>query len=853
VATRGDEDTLTADAGRTGHPAPAQISVNLETRYESLAFLGQGGMGAVYLARDRALGGKEVALKLVPPELAGKAGLETLRREVLLAQQVTHRNVCRIYDLEEVEGRWMIKMEYIAGETLAERVAPGRLSIVESVAIGRQIADGLGAAHQQGVVHRDLKPSNVMIERTTGRVVLMDFGLARPSAITGETAPEIVGTPGYMAPEQVLGQHVDARTDIYALGCVLYHLVVGEMVFPATTPMAAGVRHVRDAPPDPHTRRPEVPHWLATAILAMLAKDPDQRPPDIAAVHRLLAPARRGRRRLAITAATAGVAGIAAVAAAMVFGAREAPARREWTPKLALLPVYDENSFWPVYSPDGTRIAYESDRERTGSYRVYVARADGSDDHAITPPSLQAVVVSWSHDGKAVVFTDLAGRNLYRMPVAGGPPELLAAAATGIACGASILLSYYSSAPACPWCGQRLVLRTPDGTKREVARFESPQNVVDMRCDRRGDWLAYTLSPQPQGPYPPADLYLLELASGARRQLTHDGLRNLTPTFTPDGRSIVFASARGGHINLWEISIDGGEPVQLTSGVGNDVSPDIAPDGRTLVFDADITSRPLFAHPATGTPRRLVPSRPVLQRLEMTPDGSEVIATDYAPLAPRIVAIRLSDGAMRTLAEGSHGAPTPDGREVVYATGTEVRAVARGGGASRTLAQLGGDVFRLAVDSDGAVHTALERGGTLEAWRLPLTGGIGKREAPSPWCFVLPAPAGGWSVWYRCDGERRPRGVLVAPGSIPDPAATSGRVMDHGAFDATGRAFVFDDHGTVSRLEVATGITTRLFEVRSLWALTVSPDGETVYTSESVGRVQRTLITNFADRPRPAR
>jgi len=415
-------------------------------------------------------------------------------------------------------------------------------------------------------------------------------------------------------------------------------------------------------------------------------------------------------------------------------------------------------------------------------------------------------------------------------------------------------LKYRNSAPACPVC-QRLVLRTPDGKEREVARFEPQQRVVVMRCDRRGDWLAYALSPQAHGVYPPADVHLLELASGARRQLTHDGLRNLTPTFTPDGRSIVFASARGGHINLWEIPTDGGEPVQLTSGVGNDLSPDIAPDGRTLVFNADITSRPLFVHPATGTPRRLVPSRPILLRLQMTPDGTEVIATDYAPLTPRIVAIRLSDGAMRTLAEGSLGAPTPDGREVVYATGTEVRAVARGGGASRALAQLGGDVFRLAVGPDGVVHARLERGGTLEAWRLPLTGGIGEREAPSPWCFVLPAPAGGWSVWYRCDGERGPRGVLVAPGSLPDPDATSGRVMDgdDGAFDAAGRVFVFPEHGTVSRLEVATNITTPLFETNSMWAVTVAPDGETVYTSEIVGRVQRTLITNFADRPRPAR
>ena len=189
-------------------------------RYQIVELLGKGGMGEVYLAMDEVLAGKAVALKVVnrPEEDEGAASLDELRREVLLAQQVTHRNVCRIYDLERLDGRWMIKMEWIAGETLASRIARGRLGVDEALAIARQIALGLEAAHREGVIHRDLKSSNVMIEESTRRVVVLDFGIAQ--AASGEVVSDRAGTPAFMAPEQVRGAKLDARSDVFALGCV---------------------------------------------------------------------------------------------------------------------------------------------------------------------------------------------------------------------------------------------------------------------------------------------------------------------------------------------------------------------------------------------------------------------------------------------------------------------------------------------------------------------------------------------------------------------------------------------------------------------------------------------------------
>src|SRR5262249_33388430 len=202
-----------------GHPE--SDLPRLGDRYRLVRVLGHGGMGNVYLAVDQVLG-CEVALKKV---VAAGDVLARLRDEVLLAQKVTHRNGCRTYDLEEIDGTWLVKMEYVAGATLAERMKQAPLPLATAVHVARAICAGLAAAHGQGVVHRDLKPQNIMIEEATGRVVLMDFGIARAAALAGRTAEHISGTPGYMAPEQGRGREVDARADLYAFGRVLKEML----------------------------------------------------------------------------------------------------------------------------------------------------------------------------------------------------------------------------------------------------------------------------------------------------------------------------------------------------------------------------------------------------------------------------------------------------------------------------------------------------------------------------------------------------------------------------------------------------------------------------------------------------
>jgi tetratricopeptide (TPR) repeat protein/predicted Ser/Thr protein kinase len=245
-----------------------QLGQRFGDRYLVRGFLGEGGMGAVYRAHDEKLG-VDVALKVV----RGEARVDELRDEVRLAQKVTHPNVCRTYDLEEVDGRSLIKMEFVEGETLAKRVSElGKLPVVDVVRIARAILAGLRAAHEQGIVHRDLKLSNVML--AGDRVVLMDFGVARRVADEGGST---AGTLGYMAPEQIANLAIDGRADLYALGCVMYAMLAGEPVFAAPNALQLGVAHVSVPAPDVRAKRRDTPRWLARALGKLLAKEPAPR------------------------------------------------------------------------------------------------------------------------------------------------------------------------------------------------------------------------------------------------------------------------------------------------------------------------------------------------------------------------------------------------------------------------------------------------------------------------------------------------------------------------------------------------------------------------------------------------
>ncbi len=249
----------------------------LGERYRIVGLLGRGGMGEVYRADDLKLG-QAVALKFLPKAVSGDESLlARFHAEVRLARQVSHPNVCRIYDIGEIEGRHFLSMEYVDGEDLASLLKRiGRLPVDKTVDIARQLCAGLHAAHERGVLHRDLKPANVMLDGR-GRVRITDFGLA-VAAEEAANVGEVSGTPAYMAPEQLAGKPASVRSDLYALGLVLYEVATGKRAFDALTLAEMRRKHEQDTPTAPSTILAGFDPAVERVILRCIEKDPKARP-----------------------------------------------------------------------------------------------------------------------------------------------------------------------------------------------------------------------------------------------------------------------------------------------------------------------------------------------------------------------------------------------------------------------------------------------------------------------------------------------------------------------------------------------------------------------------------------------
>jgi tetratricopeptide (TPR) repeat protein/TolB-like protein/predicted Ser/Thr protein kinase len=272
-------------------PSPAPISDSalrtvqlfpqgtlLGGRYQILRVLGEGGMGAVYQARDRELD-RVIALKVIRPELAGNpAILQRFKQELILARHVTHKNVVRIYDLGEADGIKFITMEYIDGEDLRILLRErGKFSPAEAVKVMVQVCRALDAAHAEGVIHRDLKPQNVMRD-AQGRIVVMDFGLARSLEATGMTQTgALVGTLEYMSPEQALGGELDQRSDLFALGLIFYELLTGKLPYKADTALASLMKRTQERAVPASQIDTSVPKPLSAIVSRCLERDPNHR------------------------------------------------------------------------------------------------------------------------------------------------------------------------------------------------------------------------------------------------------------------------------------------------------------------------------------------------------------------------------------------------------------------------------------------------------------------------------------------------------------------------------------------------------------------------------------------------
>jgi len=256
-------------------------SVLLE-RYRIASLIGEGGMGEVYKAEDLTLG-QQVALKFLPADLVEREDLKRrFHEEVRIARRVTHRNVARVHDIAEVDGRPFLSMEYVDGEDLSQLLRQiGRLPREKALDIARQICAGLSAAHESGVLHRDLKPANVLLDRA-GKVHLTDFGLA----VLAEEQVEggVVGTPAYMAPEQINGGRIDERSEVYSLGLLLYELFTGKRAFDGRSFEELRTQHAQSTPLTPTSVLADMDPGVERVILQCLEKDPEERPASVKAV-----------------------------------------------------------------------------------------------------------------------------------------------------------------------------------------------------------------------------------------------------------------------------------------------------------------------------------------------------------------------------------------------------------------------------------------------------------------------------------------------------------------------------------------------------------------------------------------
>jgi len=264
--------------GASDPSAPVEEGLVLGGRYQILKRLGEGDMGAVYKARDHELD-RLVALKVIRPELAGHPDiLRRFKQELILARQVTHKNVVRIFDLGSADGRKFITMDYIPGRDLKSiLVERGKLPATEVIPIFQQICLGLEAAHVEGVVHRDLKPQNVMVD-DAGRVWLMDFGLARSMELAGLTRTGVLmGTPDYMSPEQARAEKVDARSDLFSLGIIVYEMLIGRLPFEADTLMAKLLQRVQKQATPVTEIDPSIPASLGAVVSKCLERDVTKR------------------------------------------------------------------------------------------------------------------------------------------------------------------------------------------------------------------------------------------------------------------------------------------------------------------------------------------------------------------------------------------------------------------------------------------------------------------------------------------------------------------------------------------------------------------------------------------------
>jgi serine/threonine protein kinase len=822
-------------------------------RYEIIETLGAGGMGRVYRVEDKKVG-QEIALKLIRPEVASnKRSLERFRHELKTARMISHRNVCRMFDLGEDMGTYFITMEYVPGEDLRSFLRRSkRLSMSTVVDIARQISEGLAEAHRLGIVHRDLKPSNIMIDKE-GNARIMDFGIARLLSAQGITAAGVaVGTPDYMSPEQVEGKEADGRSDIYSLGIILYEMVTGRVPFEADTPYAVGYKHKNERPVSPRALSPQVPEGLNSLILKCLEKAFEERPQSAEELRAELEkiekdlpttveirPALERRTLTAkeitikFTAKKLIVPGLAALALlavgilAVIFLPRQAPQAR-------VGPVHKQITFTgkassPAISPDGKFLAY-LDGLAIEEQKVMVQ--DMVSGQTIEVFRGQRVSgLRWTPDGAELSLHAQEGDRewaAFIVPRLGGKPRRMAGLESELLWSSDGARFLHFS-----WEKSQLIFgdKTTGESRSMPLERSIAENLGDWDWSPSGKFIALTTS-NSKDEY---SMWIVAADGSGKNKIIEDTEYWLgSPRWSPRGDAIYYLQQgeQRGDLRKISVSPETGKPlkpplslVELQQG-GSSFS--LTDDARKLYYDRGSSSSNLWL---------------------VTLEGPEE--------ARRVDLRQLTTGT------GAHHALSfsPDGKLIAYATGAgstaNIYVMPAGGGPSQQITFL--DAFTNGpVWSPDGKEIAFFSGqrGSYKIWKVGAAGGQPKPFAKSEGS-VWPIWAPGQKILYRSTKDSSPWSLDPVTGDMTplskDPAIS---IILWPKYSPDGRkiaALCFGDPNSEPAIWVLSldGSSPVILRIGRAFPLGWSADGKWIYALVPGGNLNVLAISSETAQSKP--